>query len=131
MSGDSTDRDALFLLARILFGGVLAFMGIDNLRSLEEPTGYAESKDVPAAEKAVPLSSGMLVAGGVGIVLWRLPALAAASVASFLIGVTPMIHDFWNHEDDERVNQQIHFLKNLALIGGALGFLAESRRDRR
>jgi len=40
-------------------------------------------------------------------------------VIGFLVGVTPVMHDFWNQEGMDRQNEQIHFLKNLGLAGAA------------
>jgi putative oxidoreductase len=54
----------------------------------------------------------------------RAKTLAAGAIATFFLGVTPGMHDFWNMDDDQREGQQIHFLKNLALFGAALSFLA-------
>lgn len=113
----------LSALGRVLFGCVLAVTAIDNLRDLDGMVAYAESKDVPAADRLVPLSSGMLLLGSVGIVLGRFPRLAAGAVATFLVGVTPTMHDFWNLDEEQREQQVIHFLKNSALFGGALFFL--------
>lgn len=114
----------LSTLGRVLFGCVLAFTAIDNLRDLEEMTGYAESKGVPAADQLVPFASGMLLVGSIGITLGRFPRLAGSAVAAFLAGVTPMMHDFWNLDAEQREQQLIHFLKNTALLGGALFFLS-------
>ncbi|WP_101295503.1 DoxX family protein [Halegenticoccus soli] len=119
----------LFLLARLLFGGVLAFMGLNHFLNPESMIGYAESKGVPNASLAVPFSGGMLVFGGLGIALWRLPTLAAGAVATFFVGVTPKMHDFWNYEGEEKQDQQIQFMKNLGLLGGALAFLVRAGRE--
>ena len=119
-----------FRLGRLLFGGVLAFNAIDNLRNLEERIAYAEAKGVPMPGISVPAISGGLLGGGIGIALWRLPTGAAAAVASFFIGVTPMMHDFWNAEDpEEKQNELIHFLKNTALLGAALALLKVGQRE--
>ncbi|WP_254546324.1 DoxX family protein [Halomarina pelagica] len=115
-------------LARLLFGGVLAFMALDNFRNLEGMIGYAEGNGVPKADLAVPFASGALLSGGVGIALWRLPRLAAGAVATFFLGVTPLMHDFWNREGEEKQAQQIHFLKNLAPLGAAIAFLVRGGR---
>ena len=114
----------LSTLGRVLFGGVLAFTAIDNLRDIAGMVGYAESKDVPEADKLVPFSSAMLLVGSICVVLGRFPRLAGGAIAAFLVGVTPTMHDFWNLEDEQREQQVIHFLKNTALLGGALFFLA-------
>ncbi|WP_224270118.1 DoxX family membrane protein [Haloprofundus salinisoli] len=129
-ASSATASDKPFLLGRLLFGATLGFMAATNFQNLEEMVGYAESKGVPNAEKLVPFASGMAVFGGAGIALWRLPVLAAGAAAAFLAGVTPAIHDFWNLDEDEgRQDQQIHFMKNLALFGAAIGYLVRALRS--
>lgn len=119
-----------FLVARLLFGGVLAFSAIDNLRDLDDMIEYAESKNAPQPERTVPFISGTLLFGGVGIAFWRLPRLAAVSVLAFLASITPVMHDFWAVDEDQKETQMVHFLKNIGLIGGALAFLLHAQRDR-
>ncbi|ELY51136.1 DoxX family membrane protein [Natronolimnohabitans innermongolicus] len=126
---DVTETPA-FRFGTALFGGILAFNALENLRNLEGRIAYAEAKGAPAPSVSVPAISGGLLAGGIGLVLWRLPASAAAAIASFLIGVTPVMHDFWNVDDpEERQNELIHFLKNTALLGAALALLKVGQRD--
>lgn len=120
----------LFRAGRILFGGILAFNALDNLRNLEGRIAYAESKNAPAPNVSVPAISGGLLLGGIGVALWRVPSAAAAAVAGFLASITPVMHDFWNHDDPEQKQQEaIHFLKNTALFGAALAFLKVGQRD--
>ncbi|WP_435077530.1 DoxX family protein [Halococcus sp. AFM35] len=116
-------------IGRVLFGGVLAFNAIDNLRDIEGMAAYADSKGVPKADRLVPLSSAMLLFGGVATALGRVPRLAGGAIAAFLVGVTPAMHDFWNQEDDQREAEVIQFLKNTALLGGALFFLARGPEE--
>ena len=121
-----------FKLARVLFGGLLAFMAIDNFRDLDQMIGYAESKGAPNPELTVPFISGSLLFGGLGIATWKFPRLAAGAAASFLASVTPTMHDFWSVDDEEQKEQeQIQFLKNAALLGGALAFLRVAQDDRK
>nr|WP_280178854.1 DoxX family protein [Halorussus halobius] len=108
----------------MLYGGVLAFMATDNLRNSEQMVGYAESEGAPMAETTVPAISGTLLFGGLGVALWKLPRLAAGAAATFFVSITPVMHDFWAIDDaEEAQQQQIHFLKNAALLGAALAFL--------
>lgn len=116
-------------LGRALFGGVLAYTAIDNLRDIEGMSAYADSKGVPAADRLVPLSSVMLLFGGIATVLGRAPRLAGGAIAAFLVGVTPTMHDFWNMDEEERDGQLIHFLKNTAMLGGALFFLGSGPEE--
>lgn len=116
-------------VARLLFGGVLAFSAVDNLRDLDNMIEYARANNAPSPERTVPAASGALLLGSVGIMLWRRPKLAALSVLTFLLGTTPVMHDFWAVEEDRKETEQIQFIKNLGLIGGALAFLGHAKRE--
>lgn len=119
----------LLLLGRLLFGGVLAFMGFNHFLDLENMTGYAEAKGLPAPRFAVIASGAMLVLGGVGIVLGAYPVLAAGALATFLVVTTPKMHDFWNAPEDQQQAEMTQFLKNAALLGAALAFLVLGGRE--
>lgn len=112
----------VFLLARVLFGLVLAFMGLNHFMDTEAMTGYAEAKGVPAPKASVLLSGGALLFGGLGVAVGAYPVLAAGALATFFLVSTPKMHDFWNAEDTQ--TEMTQFLKNAALLGGSLGFLA-------
>jgi len=112
------------LVGRALFAAVLGFLAFGNLQELDETVAYAESKGAPGARLTVPLASVALVAGAGSILLGFAPAVGALAVFGFLVGVTPVMHDFWNQEGMDRQNEQIHFLKNVGLAGTAVVFLA-------
>ncbi|MDL5360686.1 DoxX family protein [Halalkalicoccus sp. NIPERK01] len=116
----------LFLVGRILFGGVLAFTGLNHFLDTESMVGYADAKGVPAAGLAVPVTGGMLVFGGLGIALGILPTLAAGALVVFLLVTTPLMHDFWAVPEDQRQSEMTAFLKNAGLLGTALVLLALS-----
>jgi uncharacterized membrane protein YphA (DoxX/SURF4 family) len=121
-----TERRPPSLLARLLVGGVLAYMGLKNFRDIEGQVGYAEAKGVPYADQLVPFGSGMLCAGSLGVVLWRLPVVSAGAIASFLLGVTPTMHDFWNEDDEgQRQVEFYQFVKNVAILGAAVELLRQ------
>ncbi|MFB6139000.1 MAG: DoxX family membrane protein [Halosimplex sp.] len=126
MGFDSTFAGAALLAGRALFAAVLGFMAVGNLLDLEDTVAYAEHKGAPAARLLVPLSSVALVAGAAAILLGAFPAVGALLVVGFLVGVTPVMHDFWAQEGQDRQNEQIHFLKNAGLAGAALLVLALS-----
>ena len=117
--------EAAFLLARILFGGVLAFMGLNHFLDPDSMTGYAEMKGLPAPRLAVLGSGGALLFGGLSIAAGVYPAIGAGALAAFLLVATPTMHDFWSVDDPEQVQAEMtDFLKNVALLGVSLGFLA-------
>lgn len=112
----------IFLAARLAFGFVLAFMGVNHFMDVEGMAGYAGAKGVPAPEFGVIASGLMLLLGGLGIAVGAYPVLAAGALVTFFVVATPMMHDIWNAEDTQ--GEMTHFLKNGALLGGSLAFLA-------
>ncbi|RBI58381.1 quinol oxidase [halophilic archaeon] len=115
-----------FLVARVLFGGLLAFQGLNHFQNADAMSGYAQSKGVPAARASVLLSGGMLIFGGLGIVLGAFPALAAGAVAVFLLVTTPMMHNFWAVPEDQQQAEMTNFIKNVELLGASVVFLVLS-----
>ncbi|QRY45177.1 DoxX family protein [Mycolicibacterium nivoides] len=58
---------------------------------------------------------------GIAVILGIRTTVAAGMLAVFLVVATLTMHRFWAAEDPaERASEQAHFLKNVALIGGAL-----------
>jgi uncharacterized membrane protein YphA (DoxX/SURF4 family) len=122
-------------LLRVLGRPMLASMfiagGLDSVRHPERVAGIAEpvvrpvSDRVPvvpdSAEQAVRLSGAVQVAAGVLLGLGRMPRLSALALAGTLVPTTLAGHRFWEAEDDgDRVQQRIHFLKNVSMLGGLL-----------
>lgn len=116
--------DILFLVGRILFGGFFILGGLNHFIKLAQMTGYAAAKGVPMAKLAVIVSGAMAVAGGAGIVLGVYVQVSVAVLAVFLIAVTFTMHNFWRAADPaSKMNEQISFMKNMALLGADLMFL--------
>ena len=126
LGGNGPLAGELFLLGRLLFGGVFVFNGINHFRDAESMAGYAGAKGVPAPGLMIPISGGVLLFGGIGIAAGVLPMLAAGALVGFLIVTTPVMHDFWAVPDDQKQGELINFLKNIAMIGAALALLAIS-----
>jgi uncharacterized membrane protein YphA (DoxX/SURF4 family) len=109
------------LLGRAMFGGFFLYNGINHFRNRKMMTAYAGSKHLPAADVAVMLSGAMIAAGGLSLITGIKPKVGMSLVSGFLLGVTPVMHAFWQHEDpQQRMNEMVHFSKNLALLGGAM-----------
>lgn len=114
-----------FLLGRMLFGGFFLYNGIHHFKERKMLAQYAQSKNVPNPEAMVVASGALLLAGGSSILLGVKPKYGAAAIVGFLLGVSPVMHNFWKQEDPtQRMNDMINFSKNLALLGGALALMA-------
>jgi putative oxidoreductase len=126
MALDSGLAAVLLLGGRVLFGGLLAFQGLNHFLNLDEMTGYAEAKGLPAPGFSVIASGVVLVLGGLGIVVGAFPAIAAGALAVFLLVAAVTMHDFWAVPEEQAQDEMVNFLKNVELAGAALLFLAVS-----
>ena len=108
------------LVGRVLFGGVLAFMGLNHFMQADQLTGYAQHKGLPAPKLAVFASGAVLVLGGLAVVLGAFPVVGALAVAAFLVLSAVVMHDFWAVPEEQQQDEMTAFLKNVALAGGAL-----------
>lgn len=114
---------------RLLFASGLAALAIRNLTNLDGRIAYADAKGVPIADKLVPVSSGLLLGGSLGIGFWKLPKLSAGSIVAFFIGVTPLMHDFWAVDEESRGEELTSFLQNLTLLGAAIAFFKRANQN--
>jgi putative oxidoreductase len=109
------------LIGRILYS--LIFLAAVPGHFSAQTIGYAASQGVPLASLAVPASGVLALAGGLSIALGYKTRWGALALIAFLVPVTLMMHNFWAVTDPMMHQLQIvMFLKNLALIGGALTF---------
>ena len=118
---------AALIVGRLVVGGMYLGAGIGNLIELDGRVGYAASKGLVAPSFFVPAASLLLIAGAVSIVTGFRPALGIAAVAVFLIGVTPVMHNFWALQGFPRELEFHSFMGNLGLLGGAVLALAVPR----
>lgn len=118
------------LLARPLLASVFITSGIDVLRNPEprvkiaEPVAsrIAEMTGLPDnTELLVKLNAGVQVGAGLLLASGKSPRLAAAVLVGSLVPTTAAGHRFWEELDEaKRRQQQVHFFKNLGLLGGLL-----------
>ncbi len=121
----------LRLTGRPLLASMFIAGGLGAVRNPKELTPAAErvvgplKERVPAlperTEHLVRLNGGVQVAAGLMLATGRLPRLSALALAATLVPTSLAGHRFWEAEDSgDRVQQRIHFLKNLSMLGGLL-----------
>lgn len=117
--------DELLLIGRIIFGGYFVMMGMNHFLKSKGLIDYAKSKNVFMPEVAVFVAGLLLLIGGLGILFGIYIELAVLSLVLFFISVSFKMHDFWNDTDPNmKMNNQINFMKNMALMAAALMFLS-------
>jgi putative oxidoreductase len=120
----STTAASTNAAAPIVFTGrflfALIFLMAGSSHFLPQTIGYAASQGVPLAPIVVPLSGVVAFLGALSILVGYRAKIGAWLIVLFLIGVTPL-HKFWGISDPMMQQMQMaHFMKNLAMLGGAL-----------
>lgn len=114
-----------FWAGRVLYGGYFVLSGVNHFAKNRAIASYASSKGVPMARLAVYVSGLFLLFGGLGVLLWAYIPWAVLALAIFLVVVSFKMHAFWRVQDpNARQMEMMNFLKNMALLGGALLLLS-------
>jgi len=109
----------LVLAGRILFS-LIFLMSVTHLFSAGT-AAQAGSHGVPMAQVLVPIAGVLAVAGSLSIILGYRARVGALLIILFLIPVTFFMHNFWTITDPmQRMMQQVNFMKNISMLGGAL-----------
>lgn len=119
--------DVIALIGRILLVPLFVAGGLSHLTQLQPSKAYARSRGVPKAlaDVLVPASGVGITIGAVLVLLGVVGDLGAFMLITFLAPTAFMLHNFWTDTDPQvKRNEQSHFLKDLALTGTMLVFLA-------
>lgn len=111
-----------------MIAGMFVFGGLDALRRSREKAPTAENVTDPVSERTgldseqlVKVNGAVQVGAGAMLALGILPRPAALALGISLVPTTLAAHRFWEVDDaKERAAQTIHFLKNVAMLGGLL-----------
>lgn len=107
----------LVLLGRILFSSTFIIKGLHHFSTVGME--HAATRDVPPA--VVPIAGLLALLGGVSILFGYKARIGAWLLVLFLLPTTFMMHPFWNSQDFYSATmEQLCFMKNLSLLGGAL-----------
>ena len=124
----SNIHEIAFLIGRVIVGGFFIMNGFNHFAQLNMLTGYAKSKGIPAPALAVGGSGVLLFSGGLSLLLGYHPTIGAALLVIFLVSVSFGIHIFWTIQDQQaKMGEMTHFLKNMAILGLLLMTLAIPR----
>jgi putative oxidoreductase len=84
---------------------------------------YAANQGVPYAGLLVPVAGLLAIFGGLSVAFGYKTKIGAWALVLFLVPVTLKMHAFWGITDPTAAYlQQVMFMKNLSMLGGALTF---------
>ena len=109
----------LTLVGRVLYTAIFLFGAPGHFTATY--AGYAAQAGVPAPSVLVPIAGVIALAGGLSVLLGYRAKQGAWLLVVFLVPVTLFMHKFWGVTHPMMAQmQQVNFIKNLGLLGGAL-----------
>jgi len=114
---------AMFL-GRIFLALLFVVSGIGKITGYAGTAAVMASKGLPLVDILLPLTIAVELGGGLLLALGWKARWAAAALFLFLIPTTLIFHQFWGIDPKLVQMQKIHFLKNVAIMGGMLLVLA-------
>ena len=118
----------LLSLARILLSAIFVFGAPGTIRNFSEGVGDLRAKHFPMAPWVLGAAVSLEIAGALSLTSGFRPRLGAWGLVAFLVPVTLAYHNFWAYEGGTQGSQLIHFLKNLAILGGLLAVIVNSSK---
>jgi len=113
-----------------MLAGIFVYGGIDAVRHPEGKATKAELVGPAIAEKVglpsdpvtlVRINGAVQVGAGTLLAFGKCRRLASVALAASLAPTTYAGHRFWEETDPvQRKQQQVHFLKNVAMLGGLI-----------
>lgn len=107
-------------LARPMLAAIFITSGVSQLKNHEYVTEAARGAGLSEPELIAKAHVYGSLVGGLALATGRFTRLASLSLAANLIPTTIVGHNFWSAPEDQKMMQQINFMKNLSILGGLL-----------
>lgn len=114
------NENALILVARILLTMLFVISGFGKLTDYAGTVGYMEHVGAPMPAVAASVAIAMELLVGLALLVGFCVRPLALLLMLFVAGTAVLGHPFWAMEGADRALNQVHFLKNLAIMGGLL-----------
>src|SRR5262245_12735618 len=134
MTGTCQSLTALF--GRIFLSAIFLASAFGKIADWSGTTHHMAEKGMVATSFFLAGALTLEVLGGILVLLGLFARWGAVALIVFLVGVTPVFHNFWVEDGPARMNQMQNFMKNVAITGGLLmvaalgpgGFSIDHRR---
>lgn len=105
-------------VGRVLLSLIFVLSGAHKLTAWQSTAESMKSEGMVAVPVFLAGAVLLELGGGLSLLVgWR-SRLAAAGLIVFLVPTTLIFHDFWTYSGEEQQTQMMHFMKNLAILGG-------------
>ena len=117
----ASSTDVLLLIGRVLLGWLFLGSAWSKLSGgIAGFAGYLKALQVPAPEFFAWIGAVVEFLIGISLILGVATRYGALLCALFVIVATVLAHRYWEYPPAQVTAQYNNFIKNLAIIGGAL-----------
>lgn len=110
----------LTLFGRICLTAIYLLSGFGKVMDPSGTQGYMASKGMPMIPFLFVVAIIFELVGGLSVLLGIKARWGATMLIVFTLTAGIIFHNFWAVPEAEMQGQMIHFLKNLAMIGGLM-----------
>lgn len=110
----------LVFVGQVYLGLFFLYNAYNHFKNRAAIAGFAQMRAVPAPMVTVPLTGLILLGAGLSLLFGYRVVIGAWLAIIFLILVSYYVHHYWTDQGMERVGQQVHFFKNLAIASALL-----------
>lgn len=122
-------KNPLALIGRILIAALFVPAGLQKLTGFAGTVGYAASVGMPLPQVGVAVALVVEIVGGLAFLLGWGTRWVALVLGFFTLVASFFFHNFWSVPPEAAMMQQLLFWKNIAVVGGLLGFAAHGAGD--
>jgi putative oxidoreductase len=112
-------NDYAALIGRLFFSSIFLLFGYTKLTGFAGTLGYMGSLGLPAPALFAALAIAIEIAGGLLVLVGYQTRAVSLGLAIYVF-----VSAFIAHRQFGDLNQFQHFMKNMAIVGGALAFVA-------
>jgi putative oxidoreductase len=113
-------REETLLLARILIALLFVIFGWEKLTGFSESVQYMAHVGAPLPTVSAIIAIAMEFFVGIAIILGAYTRPLALLLALYTLGTALIAHHYWTMTGMEHFQNEIHFYKNISIIGGLL-----------
>jgi putative oxidoreductase len=119
-----TLQNSLSLAARLLIALLFVPAGFAKLTGFSGTVGYIASVGLPLPELGAALAIVVEIGAGIALIIGFQTRFAALVLAVFTLFASVFFHAYWAAPADQAFVAELLFFKNLAVVGGLLGLVA-------
>jgi putative oxidoreductase len=108
------------LAGRFLISIIFIMSGFSKIAMYSQMVGYAAAKGLPMAGAGIAVAAAVELLGGLAVLAGFQTRISAWLLFVYLIPATLIFHNFWAMQGMDQQDNMVHFMKNLAIMGGLL-----------